>query len=179
MPDQKRIALIAKGLLALLIVVFSVLSSRTAIDPLIKATRERIEYGEAVGYLADAETRMQEIRDERAEAAHAVKETEQRLPGEVNLDAFLGEVGEIAARTGTHIERLRPGEHASRPLFRQLAMDVRVTGPFLSIYEFICELERSQHLTRIQNVTLLGDRMGGECAADMRVALIYAKSSGG
>ncbi len=179
MTEPRTVDWIGRAATIALVTLFGLVTLQRAIRPMLTSLRDARDYGEAIQILSGAEARLAHVRTDREAAARADGDLERALPPRVDLDAFLREVGDIAARNDIHVEHLRPGQPESFPLYRQLNVEARVAGSFPSVYRFLTELEHSERLTRIQQVSVLGDRAGDGCAADVRLALIYAGVPGG
>ena len=109
-----------------------------------------------------------------AEVAEKVAEYEALLPETLDLDLFLEELGNLAQRNQVHIEKLTPHKVKEHSLFRELVIDVRATGTYLAIYEFMHQLEHGKQLARARELRIASGTPGGKCAADIKLVLYFA-----
>ena len=166
---------------AVLLVAFSALVAHQAIRPLVGTRRSLGAFQEAVTILADAEGSVDRLDEEIRVVADDIMRSRSMLPPDLNLDAFLEHVGEVAATTGTRIVTLTPHTEAEHRLFRELLLDVRVTGSYPAIHDFVGRLEQGPQLSRVEQLNVSVARGPGDdgLAAHVRLALYFAPGSRG
>ena len=173
--DARRVDLLGGLVTAGLIAVFALLLSTRAVKPYLTARGELGSFEEAVQILTDAEGSVDRLDEEIRRVGAEIEASEALLPRDLNLDSFLEQLGDLAASTGTRIEKLTPYREEEYRLYRALPLEVFISGSFLSVYEFLDRVENGERLSRIEELKIQGDRSGGPCRAEMRLALYYAR----
>jgi len=179
MTDPRSVDAAGRLTIVFLIAVFVALVFHQAIRPLLAARRDMNAFREAVQILTNAEGSVDRLDEEIQTVAEEIAASKALLPRSVNLDGFLEYLGDVAATTETHIEKLRPREVEDHRLYRELPLDVDVSGAFLKIYAFLEEIEEGDRLSRVERLKLTRNKTGRECKAEMRLALFFAKEDGG
>ena len=163
-----RLALMALGL------VFVALVSRQVVRPLLVAQQDLRSFGSAVAILSRAEGRLDRLDEEIRRAGAEIDEGEAALPRTLNLDDFLMQTEADARACGTRIEAVTPHEVATRPLYRELAVDLRVTGSCVALYQFLLRLERGGQLSRVRELRMVGADTEGRSALELSLSLYFS-----
>jgi len=166
-----RIGSIAAGAL---IVGFAALVTHQAIRPLAATRADLASFRQAITILAEAEVSVDRLDEEIRTVAEDLERSRAVLPGNRNLDAFLEQVDEIARSTGTRVVTLTPSAEAEHRLFRELMLEVRVTGSYRSIRDFLSRLENGEQLSRVEQLQLVTGVDEDPIAANVRLALYFA-----
>ncbi|MBN1826701.1 MAG: type 4a pilus biogenesis protein PilO [Candidatus Eisenbacteria bacterium] len=172
--DPKQVDLFGGLLAAAMIAGAAFLFSVRAVKPYIQTRAELGSFEEAVQILSDAEGSVDRLDAEIRRVGAEIAASEALLPRDLNLDSFLEQLGDLAASTGTRIEKLTPFGVEEYRLYRALPLEVTVSGSFLAIYEFLDRVENGARLSRIEELKMRGRRSEGECEAEMRLALYFA-----
>jgi Tfp pilus assembly protein PilO len=159
---------------ALLVVLFAAFAAQQAIRPIVGTRRSLASFREAIDILADAKGSVDRLDAEIRAVAEELRRSRTMLPADLNLDAFLQEVGEVAKTTGTRIVTLAPEPAAEHHLFRELMLEVRVTGSYPSIREFLSRIEAGRQLSRVEQLQVAKSGPGDEITASVRLALYFA-----
>jgi Tfp pilus assembly protein PilO len=178
MIDAGRVDRFGRIAAAVLVVGFSALVAHQAIRPLVGARRNLGAFREAISILADAEGSVDRLDAEIRAVADDIMLSRSMLPPDLNLDAFLEHVGEVAESTGTRIVNLTPHTDAEHRLFRELMLDVRVTGSYEAIRDFVAQLENGRQLSRVENLQVTRSAADG-LSASVKLALYFAPDSRG
>lgn len=176
--DPERVDTIGRMTVILLVAAFAALVFQQAVRPLMAARRDLGAFRDAVEILADAEGSVDRLDREIRAVESEVAASRAMLPRTVNLDGFLDYVGKAAGKTDTRIERLTPKEPVGHKLYMELPVEVRITGPFLSVYDLLIELEHGSRLCRVDRMKLESDHEG-KCRAEMTLSLFFAREDGG
>ena len=164
---------------AVLLVGFAALVAHQAIRPLVGVRRNLEAFREAIVILADAEGSVETLDLEIRAVTEDIRRSRSMLPPQLNLDAFLQHVGEVARTTDTHIVRLTPQAETEHRLFRELMLDVHVSGRYPAIRDFLARLEHGEQLSRVEQIRLTRDAGTQDCSANVRLALYFAPDSKG
>jgi Tfp pilus assembly protein PilO len=172
--DARRVDRFGRIAVALLVVLFAAFAAQQAIRPLLGTRRSLDSFREAIGILAGAEGSVDRLDGEIQAVSEEIRRSRTMLPTELNLDAFLEEVGEVARTTGTRIVTLAPEPAAEHRLFRELMLEVRVTGSYAAIREFLSRLEDGRQLSRVEQLQMAKSGASDEITASVRLALYFA-----
>jgi Tfp pilus assembly protein PilO len=174
MNDPNRIDIIGHVALLLLVATFAVITSTHVVQPFLASQENISNFREAVGILSRGDGSLDRLDEEISRVGSAIAASEAMLPAEINLDAFLDQIGDLAARRGIRVEILTPSQIRQHRLFRELVIEIHVRGPFHSITEFMSKVEGGDRLSRINNLTMVPERDSGVCSARMSLALYFA-----
>jgi hypothetical protein len=163
-----RLALMAIGLL------FVALVSRQVVRPLFLARQDLRAFGSAVAILSRAEGRLDLLDEEIRRAGAEIDAGEAALPRTLNLDDFLVQTEGDARACGTRIEAVTPHEVVTHPLYRELGVDLRVTGSCVGLYQFLVRLERGGQLTRVRELHMVGADADGRSALELSLSLYFS-----
>jgi Tfp pilus assembly protein PilO len=174
MIDPKIAERVGRLTLVVLVAAFAAFTSHKLIRPALAAGAQLEAFRKAVAILMDAEGSVDQLGAEIRSVAEKVAEYEALLPETLDLDLFLEELGNLAQRNQVHIEKLTPHKVKEHSLFRELEIEVRATGTYLAIYEFMHQLEHGKQLARARELRIASGTPGGKCAADIRLVLYFA-----
>ena len=174
MNDPKRVDILGHVAMLLLVSASAALISHHILRPFLATRRDTGSFREAVEILSLADGGLSRLNMEIRVVEEEIDEVRILLPQNINVDAFLKELSDLAEAAGVRIERLIPSQVTQHILFRELVLDVNVTGPFPAIDEFIANLERTKQLSRINQLTIADDGSHLSCTARMSVALYFA-----
>jgi len=125
--DAKQVDLAGGLLAAAMIAGLAFLLSVRAVKPYVTARSELGSFEEAVQILSDAEGSVDRLDAEIRRVAAQIAASEALLPQSLNLDSFLEQLGDLAASTGTRIEKLTPFQVEQYRLYRSLPLEVSVS----------------------------------------------------
>lgn len=174
MSEPRTIDIVGHLALLLLVAAFGMATSRFVLQPFLASQKNIDDFREAVGILSQADGSLERLDEEIVRVRSEIAAGEAMLPAEINLDAFLEQIGDLAARKGIRVEHLAPSQIRQYSLFRELVIDVHVTGPFRSIIDFMAELENGDRLSRVNMLTMLPDRDSNACSVKLSLALYFA-----
>ncbi len=149
MMSPKKVDTFGRATALVLILGFLGLAYQQTIRPLLAARKDLGAFREAVQILSDAEGNVDRLNWEIDLVARQIEDSEPLLPQEIDLDAFLEQLGDLAATTDVRVEKFTPNTLVEQRLYRELPLDVSLSGPFMSIYNFLSQLERGSRLTRV------------------------------
>jgi hypothetical protein len=172
--DPRRVDMIGRGLLLVCLAAFVLLLFHRGVRPLLHARRDLGSFREAGRIVMDARGTLDQLSLEIDQFTQEIEANEARLPRSANLDLFLERLESSARETHVHVQQLAPRAVGDRGLFREQQVEVRVTGSFPQIYAMLDRLERSDHLSRIEQLSIAGTEGEPRCAADIRLALYFA-----
>jgi len=178
MNNPRRVDLYGRITVVVLTMAFTALIFQQAIRPLLSAKQNMDAFRKAVEILTDAEGSVERLDSEIRFVAEEIEQSKTLLPKTVNLDAFLEHLGDLAAATGTRIERLTPRDAEDRDLYRELPLEVRIAGSFPAVYDFLIRLEGGDRLCRVEQLKIDARDEGKSCQADMLLGLFFARDGG-
>jgi Tfp pilus assembly protein PilO len=174
MRDVRQIDTLGRLALTTLLLLFIGLISRQVVRPLLIARHDRGAFRNAVQILSRAQGNLDRIDQEIQQATEEITAGEALLPPVLNLDDFLLRTEGSARATGIRIEAIAPREVIERHHYRELDVDLRVTGSGMALYAFLGRLERSDQLSRVKELRIVGDPVDARCAMELRLALYFS-----
>jgi Tfp pilus assembly protein PilO len=174
MNDPKRVDILGHIAMLLLVSASAALLTHYIVRPYLATTRDARSFREAVEILSLADGGLDRLNMQLRVIEEGIDEIEVLLPREINVDAFLKELGDLAETAGVRIERLTPAQVTDHDLFRELVLDVHITGSFPAIDEFIVSLEAGKQLSRVSQITISDDGSLERCSARMSLGLYFA-----
>jgi len=172
--DARQIDTLGRLALTTLLLVFVALVARQVAHPLLVARHDLGAFRNAVQILSRAQGNLDRIDQEIQQATKEIAAGEALLPPVLNLDDFLQRTEGSARATGVRIEAIAPLEVIERRHFRELDIDLRVTGSGMALYAFLARLERSDQLSRVKELRIIGDPLEARCAMELRLALYFS-----
>jgi Tfp pilus assembly protein PilO len=174
MIDPDRVDTLGHVALLVLLSASAALVAQTEIRPMAATARETADFRAGVETLARADADLEHLNDEIKDVAEALAATDAMLPEAIDLDLFLRGIGDLAERTGVRIERLIPSQVSEHSLFRELVLEMDISGPFAAIGDFLMSVESAPQLSRVDHLRITRDGAGNGCSAKLGLALYYA-----
>jgi len=174
MNDPRRVDIVGHVALVVLAAVFAAGLSRSVVRPFLDSRREAESYRQALSTLSGADWDLDRLDENLDAIEREIEACEAMLPSELSVDVFLGEIGDLAAEEGVTVDHLAPSAVRSHPLYRELLLDIEVTGPFLSIARFVARLEAGDRITRIERLRIEPEPERESCRAEISLALYFA-----
>jgi Tfp pilus assembly protein PilO len=174
MRDARQIDALGRVALMTLLLLFIGLVSRQVVRPLLIARHDLDAFRDAVQILSRAQGNLDRIDQEIQQAAAEIAAGEARLPPVLNLDEFLLRTEGSARTTGIRVEAITPREVIEHHHYRELDIDLRVTGSGMALCAFLGRLERSDQLSRVKELRIVGDPLEARCAMELRLALYFS-----
>jgi Tfp pilus assembly protein PilO len=172
--DARQIDALGRLALMALCLAFVALVSRQVVRPMLAARHDLRAFRGAVQILNRAEGRLDRLDQQVRLAGEEISAGEARLPRTLNLDDFLLRTEGVARACGARIEAVTPREVVSHPLYRELAIDLRVTGPCVALYDFLVRLERDGQLSRVKEMRMVGADAEGRSALELSLTLYFS-----
>jgi Tfp pilus assembly protein PilO len=174
MIDPDRVDTLGHVALLVLLSVSAGLITQSEVRPMVATAKDTVDFMDGVSTLAMADADLEHLNEEIKGVAEALEATDAMLPETIDLDLFLEGIADLADRTGVRIERLIPSQVSQHSLFRELILEMDVSGPFSAIGDFIESVEDAPQLSRVDHLTVSRDGDGNGCFAHLRFALYYA-----
>ncbi len=179
MADSQKVDRIGRWSVCLLTVVFLLLVGLQTIHPLWSARSNLNAFQEAVGILSNADSSIERLNIEVQAIGKQIHQSEAMLPRQVDLDAFLEQLEDLAKHTGVSVEKFTPHQVADHRLCRELPLSVMISGSFPAIYDFVISLENGNRLARIERMSIQRNNSRDLCEAQMQLALFFAQEKTG
>jgi Tfp pilus assembly protein PilO len=176
--DPQRVDALGRWALAGILLAFVALTARQVVRPLAAAQRDLRGIRNAVQILNRARGSLDQLNQEIQLASEEIAAGEALLPPTLNLDEFLLRAESAARQSHTRVEAVTPGDRVEHPMFRELRVDMRVTGTCLALYDFLMRLEAGGQLTRVRQMRMVGPDPDGRCAAELGLALYFSPEGG-
>jgi Tfp pilus assembly protein PilO len=111
--------------------------------------------------------KLVELRDFHKDAAN-------RIPVNALETEYLQQVSSLANHVGLDIQDFRPGSIISLPPLQCREVQLRCTGDFNSICQFVTQLPKLPRISRITHVTINEPKeAGGKCGVDILIQIIF------
>ncbi|MFH1843026.1 MAG: type 4a pilus biogenesis protein PilO [bacterium] len=175
MNDPQKIDKLGRMAVLVLIVGFVGLAYHQTIQPLLAARKNLGAFTEAIQILSDAEGSVERLQWEVQVVSRQISQSEALLPKDIDLDAFLEQLGDLATTTQVRVERFQPFPPVPQRLYRELPLEVNLSGSFMSIYNFLFQLELGSRLCRIEKLGIVWNDSQQQCDATVRLTLYYAR----
>lgn len=88
------------------------------------------------------------------EGRESIAMIEAKLPSEQDVEGILDEIWQITASNDLTVKKVRTKASKPASLYRELPLEMVVTGRFDGFYEFLLELENLPRITRIHEIRL-------------------------
>ena len=114
----------------------------------IRVKRTRLER------LAQVTTKIDDLGLAIEEGRESIAMIEAKLPSEQDVEGILDEIWQITASNDLTVKKVRTKASKPASLYRELPLEMVVTGQFDGFYEFLLELENLPRITRIHEIHL-------------------------
>lgn len=89
-----------------------------------------------------------------AEGERLIANVEAKLPRRQDVEGILEQIWQMARRQNLNVRSVKTKEAEGNFLYRELPLEVVMSGPFEGFYRFLMELENLQRVTRMSDLTL-------------------------
>jgi Tfp pilus assembly protein PilO len=119
--------------------------------------------------------RLPRVTNELAELKSRLANFKQ-LPPEPQLGQFIHNIDSLSRKSGLPEPTVVPGETVSDELYSEQPIQLSFRGDFMSIFNFIHQVEDMERLTRVRDVSLhTVDGQPGVVDATVSVTIYYAE----
>jgi len=118
---------------------------------------------------------LNQIEAEIVNIKDRLKEFDERLPPTQQVDTFIMQVSQIAARTGLALETIQPKKPETKTLYSQIPLAITGKAKFPNFYNFLAEMRRIPRLTNISEFNVESNTLEPECSIDMTLLIYFSK----
>jgi len=89
-----------------------------------------------------------------SEGERLISQVEAKLPRRQDVEGILEQIWQMARRQDLTVRSVKTKDTEGNPLYRELPLEVVMSGSFEGFYRFLLELENLQRVTRMSDLTL-------------------------
>lgn len=133
----------------------------------------------AQGVLADpeaAEAQIVQLQSHIEDLENRLYGGSARVPTRETESFVIDSLDRISGQRGTSLVSVKPGEPGTVLMFEELPYDVKVTGPYLSLYEWLQDVENDLRPMVVKQFSMAPARGSDHVSLDLR---LVAYRSGG
>ncbi|MFG0327639.1 MAG: type 4a pilus biogenesis protein PilO [Phycisphaerales bacterium JB037] len=144
----------------------------------IEAKAAEIEHKEQMlEQLTRESQRSVDLETENARLADKIAEFESRLPNNKGVDLIVGQVSELAMRSGMGAPAMKNAKPIKAALYWEQPLELKVSGTPEGAYRFMQAIERLPRITRVPDLKMTWDK---DRMVEMEFTLsIYFQDEGG
>ncbi|MCG3179282.1 MAG: hypothetical protein BIFFINMI_01616 [Phycisphaerae bacterium] len=102
---------------------------------------------------------------------------DQRLPDQQELGEFLRDVSRYAQFAGLKQATFQPRNVSQSELHLEMPIDMKFTGRFLSLCNFLRQTKSMTRLTHVQTLTVSNDKdLKGDCGIELVMTIYFTRS---
>jgi len=120
---------------------------------------------------------LNQLQAEIATVKRRLKEFDQQLPREVQLDSFLLQIDRAASQAGFKITMIKPGSLHHEELYSQLAIAMTAESRFPEFYDFLSALSQIPRLTKIDDLMIVRKPNSSLCDITFTLIIYTAKAT--
>ncbi len=117
----------------------------------------------------------QQMEQEVACIVAHLKDFDTRLPSATEIDKFLKQISEIAARHELKLDLVKPGEIEMRPLYAQLPITIAGTCRFPQFYGLLRDIREMPRLTKVADLRLEARADQPDCKVEMTLLIFLCR----
>ena len=100
---------------------------------------------------------------------------EAKLPSEQDVEGILDEIWQITSSNDLTVKKVRTKASKPASLYRELPLEMEVTGQFDGFYEFLLELENLPRITRIHEMHIQRTKSNSRLQPDLQTLAMKAE----
>ncbi len=135
----------------------------------IRVKRTRLER------LAQVTTKIDDLGLAIEEGRESIAMIEAKLPSEQDVEGILDEIWQITASNDLTVKKVRTRASKPASLYRELPLEMVVTGQFDGFYEFLLELENLPRITRIHEMQIDRTKSNSRLQPDLQTRAMKAE----
>ena len=84
----------------------------------------------------------------------------KQLPNRAEMDSLLSDINQAGLGRGLQFELFKPGSNVVKEFYAEMPIDIRVTGAYHEIGEFVSDVARMPRIVTLNNVGVEADKDG-------------------
>ena len=102
---------------------------------------------------------LSQVENERKQTAFRLQEAEARLPNSNAMDQFMQQLAKVAENAGLQVDGITPSkEIVDADGYKSLPVQISGIGTWDTCYQFLTGLRKMNRLTRLDSLTIDGDK---------------------
>ena len=84
----------------------------------------------------------------------------KQLPNRAEMDSLLSDINQAGLGRGLQFELFKPGSNVVKEFYAEMPIDIRVTGAYHELGEFVSDVARMPRIVTLNNVAINADKDG-------------------
>ena len=158
-PTAPRVAVLI-GLLALTVAGFWWFDWRDQVATLEQRQAEEVQLRESWVAKKRQAVNLEEHRRQLAEIDRQFGALIKQLPNRAEMDSLLSDINQAGLGRGLQFELFKPGADVVKEFYAEMPIDVRVTGVYHDLGEFVADLASMPRMVTLNDVGIEADKDG-------------------
>lgn len=158
-PLAPRVAVMV-GLLAAAIAGFWWFDWQEQADTLSQREQEEVQLRDAWASKKRQAVNLDEHRRQLAEIDQQFGALLKQLPNRAEMDSLLSDINQAGLGRGLQFELFKPGANLVKEFYAEMPIDVRVTGVYHDLGEFVADLASMPRVVTLGDVGIEADKDG-------------------
>ena len=164
----------AAGLMVVIaLVVFKVYMPQ--MDRIKQSTAEAGQLTETLRTSDQVTMDVQQIEGEIGRIGARLKAFDTQLPPATEIDKFLSQISEIAARSDVKLDLIQPGDIGVRSLYAELPITIEGTCRFPQFYAMLREIRNMPRLTKVADLQFAANMRDPMCKVQMTLLIFLCR----
>ena len=84
----------------------------------------------------------------------------KQLPNRAEMDSLLSDINQAGLGRGLQFELFKPGSNVVKEFYAEMPIDIRVTGAYHELGEFVSDVARMPRIVTLNNIAINADKDG-------------------
>ena len=129
-------------------------------DILAQREQEEIQLRESWVAKKKLAVNLDEHRRQLAEIDTQFGALLKQLPNRAEMDSLLSDINQAGLGRGLQFELFKPGANVVKEFYAEMPIDIRVTGGYHELGEFVSDVARMPRIVTLNNVAINADKDG-------------------
>ncbi len=129
-------------------------------DILAQREQEEIQLRESWVSKKKLAVNLDEHRRQLAEIDTQFGALLKQLPNRAEMDSLLSDINQAGLGRGLQFELFKPGANVVKEFYAEMPIDIRVTGGYHELGEFVSDVARMPRIVTLNNVAINADKDG-------------------
>ncbi len=129
-------------------------------DILAQREQEEIQLRESWVAKKKLAVNLDEHRRQLAEIDTQFGALLKQLPNRAEMDSLLSDINQAGLGRGLQFELFKPGANVVKEFYAEMPIDIRVTGGYHELGEFVSDVARMPRIVTLNNVAINADKGG-------------------
>jgi type IV pilus assembly protein PilO len=110
---------------------------------------------------------LEPLRKEKDQVSAFVFRLEKQLPSKAEMDALLSDINQAGVGRGLQFDLFRPGAPAVKNYYAEQPIDIRITGGYHDLAQFISDIASLPRIVTLNNISISVPPNGGSTPLTM------------